>query len=289
VCDAERRNEVAFFPENPDAESEPAQARTFLGGATHQCAAKSWRKSLTVPRRNATILGRSEAYVASGKLIAVYLTSHDSFQRGVPMYWRSSLEYLVVALVALGIPWIIGCDTDVGELTTSIKDAATEGVEKATQTVSESAKEAKETIQDTTATVSEEVGLAGSIDMTLESPIQIGACYVEFVQPTSSRPGVLQLQSYREAASESFPSIFVQAQVSAATVAELVGQTLPAQVFVQTTEDGSPWHTETDLVQITIVSVDGRMVSAEVVDGTLLNANTGDKQPIQGSFRGVLQ
>lgn len=205
------------------------------------------------------------------------------------MYWSNSLKYFVGPMVALAVFWLAGCDTDVGELASSVKNAATEGVEKVTQSVSETAKEVKETVQDATDTVSEGVGLAGSIDIKLDSPVQAGACYVKFIQPTSGRPGVLQMQSYRDAGDESFPSVFMQAQVPTAAVPELVGQTFPAQVFVQTTEDGPTWHTGTDSIQIKIASIEDKMVSAELVSGALTNADTGASQPIQGTFNGVLQ
>lgn len=205
------------------------------------------------------------------------------------MCCTNSLKQLVGPMMALATLLVAGCDTDVGELASSVKEAASEGVDKVSETVSETAAEVQDTVQDATDTVSEGVGLAGSIDMTLDSPTQVGACYAKFVQPASSRPGVFQLQSYRDAADESFPSVFVQAQVSAATVAELTGQTLPAQMFVQSTQDGPTWHTETDPVQIRIGAVEDELVSAEIVGGALVNAATGASQPIQGTFSGVLQ
>jgi hypothetical protein len=204
------------------------------------------------------------------------------------MCWSNSLKYLIALAVALSLLWVAGCD-DVSEIASSVKDAATEGVDTVKESVSEAAKEVKETVQDATDTVSEEAGLAGSMDIKLDSSIQVDACYAKFVEPASGRPGVFQLQSYRDAADESFPSVFVQAQVSAATTTELIGQTLAAQVFVQTAEDGATWHTETDPVQIKIASIEDKMVSAEVVSGALTSTETGASQPIQGTFSGVLQ
>ncbi len=205
------------------------------------------------------------------------------------MCLTNSLKHLIGPVAALAVVWIAGCDTDVADLASSVKDAATDGVDKVQQSVSETAKEVRETVQDATDTVNEGVGLAGSIDMKLDAPIQVGACYVKFVQPVSGRPGVLQLQSYREADDESFPSVFVQTQVSATTASELVGQTLAAQVFVQATKDGPTWHTETAPVQIKIASIEEKTVSAEIVSGSLTNTGTGASQPIQGTFSGVLQ
>ncbi len=205
------------------------------------------------------------------------------------MRCSNSLKQSVGLLVAVATLLVAGCDTDVGELASSVKEAASEGVDKVSETVSETAAEVKDTVQDATDTVSEGVGLAGSIDMKLDSPIQAGACYAKFVQPASSRPGVFQLQSYRDAADESFPSVFVQAQVSAATLVELTGQTLPAQVFVQSTQDGPTWHAETDPIQLKIGAVEDKLISAEIVSGALVNADTGVSQPIQGTFSGVLQ
>jgi hypothetical protein len=102
------------------------------------------------------------------------------------------------------------------------------------------------------------------------------------------RPSVLQLQSYRDAAQESFPSALVRAQVSASTVAELKGQTVPAELFVQPQKDGPTWSTRGELVQLKIVSVEAKTLTAEIAGGALIHDGTGASQAVKGTLQAVL-
>ena len=126
------------------------------------------------------------------------------------------------------------------------------------------------------------------MELTLDAPVKTGACYVQLLTIPGGRPGILQLQSYREAAQESFPSAFVRAQVTVGTVAELKGQTVPAELFVQSQKDGPTWSTRGELVQLKIVSVEAKTLTAEIAEGTLINDGTGASQAVKGTLQGVL-
>jgi hypothetical protein len=200
---------------------------------------------------------------------------------------ETARKVLVCLSGAMMVAWAVGCgDVSLSDLASSVKEAATEGVDQAKQAATEAAEEVK---QDITESVSETPVVVGNADITLDTPIPFSACFAKFVHSKSGRPSVLQLQTYPDAERESFPSVFVRAQVSAASLAELAGQTVAAQMFVQPQQDEATWATTSDLVQLKVTSVDETMLSAEIVDGSLFNTATGTVQPVKGTLNGALR
>jgi hypothetical protein len=180
---------------------------------------------------------------------------------------------------------LTGCGgKSVSDIAGDIKKAATQTADKAKET----AQSITPSAQSVTTKAAEAVALAGSMELTLDAPLKTGACYAQWLSLPGGRPSVLQLQSYREAAQESFPSAFVRAQVSAGTVAKLKGQTVPAELFVQPQKDGPTWSTRGELVQLKIVSVEAKTLTAEIVGGALSNDATGVTQTVKGTLQGVL-
>lgn len=185
-----------------------------------------------------------------------------------------------LSLLATAV-WFTGCGKKVSDIASSIKDKAADMAGKAKDAAQDAA-------QNVTGKATEALNLAGSMDLTVDAPLKTDACYVKFIPAKTGRPSVLQLQSYRDAKQESFPAALLRAQVSAADLAQLNGQTVPAELFVQGQEDGPTWSTTTDLVQLKITALDDKNLSAELVAGSLLNANTGASQAVKGVFKGVL-
>jgi len=124
--------------------------------------------------------------------------------------------------------------------------------------------------------------------LTIDQPLQISACYASFSHLKAAGSGVLQLQSYRDAQHESFPSVLVRAQCSAGTLAELTGQTLGAQMFVQSQQNGPLWTATAQPVQLKITAIEGKLLKAEIAGGSLTQSATGASQPVTGAFEGVL-
>jgi len=178
----------------------------------------------------------------------------------------------------------VGCGTKVGDIASSIKDTASSVADKAGQ----AAKSVTQSAQDVAGKAGETVGLAGNMDLTVDAPVKVGACYTTLIVSQAGRGNVLQLQSCRDPAQEAFPSALVRAQVSVASVAELQGQTIPAQMFIQVQKDGPTWSTQKELIQLKITAVEPKAVSAEVVSGALINAASGASQPVKGVLKGVL-
>lgn len=183
------------------------------------------------------------------------------------------------ALACLG-----GCGKKVSDLASSLKETASSVAGKA----EEAAKNVAQSAQNITGKAGEALDLAGSMELTLDAPLRTSGCYAKFIVSQAGRGNVLQLQSYRDASQESFPSAMIRAPVSAAKLAELQGQTVAAQLYVQAKEEGPAWSTQQELVQLKITAVDEKTVSAELVSGTLQNAASGASQPVKGVFKGVL-
>jgi hypothetical protein len=175
-----------------------------------------------------------------------------------------------------------GCNrAEVADLVDKAKQTAADAKNKVTESVSEQVGQAAGEVQ-------EQLQLAGSIELQLDQPLETQACYVHFLRPGSDRSNVLQIQSYRSADQESFPSVFLHAQVSAATVEELAGQVASARLFVQPERNGPVWYSAVGSpVEVKLVSVDEQTLTAEIVAGTL--TSTADGQiAVTGSFQGIL-
>lgn len=187
------------------------------------------------------------------------------------------VAFASLALIAAG-----GCDSsEISDLVDKAKQTASEGTEKVKQTVSEQ-------VSDAAGAAQEQLQMAGSAQLQVDQPLAAKACYAHFLQPGSGRPNVLQLQSYRSADQESFPSVFLHGQVSAASVQELVGQVVSARLFVQAEQNGPTWHSAVGSpVEVKIVSIDEQTLNVELVSGTL-TSTAGGESPVTGTFQAVL-
>ena len=185
-----------------------------------------------------------------------------------------------LSIVALLVPLIVACSKEkLGELADKAKQAVAEGADKV-----------KEQAGVVTDTAKEQLALAGSCEVALDTPITTTACYFTFLPQGSGRPNVLQVRSYRDIGQESFPSIMLQSQVKAGGPSELVGQTVSAQLFVQTAQDAPVWFcTKGTHVDLKVVSVDDKLLNAEIVSGSVRNSQTGRDQSVTGKFTGIPQ
>lgn len=185
---------------------------------------------------------------------------------------------LIIAIVA------IGCS----------KEDLTGALDKAKNAVSENATKAKDAVQakmeSTTEQVQEQLNLAGSIELTAGDMVKTDACYVSLIPQGAGRPTVLQLQSYRDAERESFPSVFLQAHVQANSITELIGEPLAARLFVQRDAEGPVLFSDVDSpIELTITGVENQVISAQLTGSKLRDTTTGAEIPVTGSISGVLE
>lgn len=184
-----------------------------------------------------------------------------------------------------------GCSKEkLDELVEKSKQQIDQGVQKAQESINDNVAKAQEGATQAAGTAQEKLQLAGSITLGADGTFKTNGCYARFVAPTAGRPAVLRIQSYRDAASEDYPSVFLRATVTATQPSELVGQTIPAQMFAQAQSGGPVWFADaTAPVQLKVVSVDGGKIVAEVAGGALLHSEGGQAVAAAGKLEGVLQ
>lgn len=187
-------------------------------------------------------------------------------------YWRATT--LILAVIAGG------CG----------KEDLTGAFDKAKNAVTEAKQAVQEKMETTTQKVQEEMNLAGSFDLTAGDPLKANACYVSWIPQGSERPTVLQLQSYREIDRDSPPFVFLQAQVQANSLADLVGEPLAARLFVQRGDEGSILFSDiAKPIEFKVTSVEEKSVSFELIHATLRDTSTGAEIEVTGSMTGVLE
>jgi hypothetical protein len=174
------------------------------------------------------------------------------------------------------------------------KEDLTGALDKAKNAVSENAAKAKDAVQSkmgaTADQVQQQLNLAGSIELTVGDAVKTDACYVSLLPQGAGRPTVLQLQSYRDAEHESFPSVFLQAHVQANSMAELIGEPIAARLFVQREAQGPVLFSDIATpIELKITSVEERVISAELSGAKLRDTSTGAELPVTGKLTGVFE
>jgi hypothetical protein len=182
-------------------------------------------------------------------------------------------QWLVHTACVLVLTCQIGCEK-AQEMFGSAKEAATTGVQQATQAV-----------ENATETVRQTAGVAGTMQLTLDGPVQTSGCYATLHAFSDGRPNVLQITSYNNPSAEAFPSVILRATTKSKSLEELAGETISAQCFVQTSADGPIWQATDKPLKLEISLSDGSVVEA-AVSGTLTNVQTGDTKEISGTVTG---
>lgn len=198
------------------------------------------------------------------------------------MYLFSFRKCHLLPMVVLAM---VGCDK-VDEVVNTVQEQA----EVAIQQGNEAVTEVKETVTQTVDEVKEQTGLAGKMELAVDGPVNVNACYVKFITSKSSRPNVLQVQSYRDADTEGFPSIFMHAKVTDTALAELAGKTVPLQLFIQKQENGPVWSSGAETpVQLKIDSVDENNVIGSIVGGEATETGKAAASQVTGTITGVIE
>jgi len=209
--------------------------------------------------------------------------------KGLLMSSSKFLKDLPAALLAVLCLSVGGCGKDVSEIASSVKDAATQGLEKARETAGDVAQSVSETAKSTAGAVGETMGMAGSFDLTVGQALKTDACYARCIVLGADRPAVLQLQSYQDAEKESFPAVFRRAQVTATDAAALAGQTVEAQLFVKRQANEDTLYTRDAPVQLKVNAIEEGLLVGEIVSGSLATAGSSETMAVSGSFRAVIQ
>jgi hypothetical protein len=170
------------------------------------------------------------------------------------------------------------------------KEKLNEMADKAKQAVTEGADKVKEQAGLVTDSAKEQLALSGSCELMLDASITTNACYFQWLPQGSGRPNVLQVRSYKDPAQESFPSVMLHSQVPANGLSELVGQTIPAQLFVQAAQDQPIWSCpEGSPIEVKIAALNDTQLNLEITGGSVRNSQTGGMQTVTGKLVGVPQ
>jgi hypothetical protein len=151
-------------------------------------------------------------------------------------------------------------------------------VQNLPQTVTNAAQGVKQTFQ-----------LAGSLDLELAGPIKTSGCYASLTS-IPGRSTILQLTSYNDPSAETFPSVLIWAPVTVQTPAELVNQTVVAQMFVQRDPQAAPWQTAAGKsVNIKFTAFEGVLVGQIEAGGMLTDVGNGSQAPVSGKIQATLK
>ncbi len=177
--------------------------------------------------------------------------------------WQTSYRGLVVAFSAI---LLASCG---GKLPT---------LEEAKQSVAETVQSAPTIIDN------------GKFELTVGTPIGTSSCYVKTVAFSANRPAVVQFSSYKDPKAESFPSIFVRAELPAGATSLAAGQSLSGQVYLQEKADGAVWHVDSvSPVELSVTLADGKIVDATIARGAVINTESGTSTPISGTLHAIVQ
>lgn len=188
--------------------------------------------------------------------------------------WRAALAVLFISA--------LGCSQE------KLNELVDQGQKKLKEGADQVVEQAQAAVNDTTAQAKEKLQLSGKIEVASATPLAAAACYARFVPAHGERSAVLQLQSYRDATAESYPSIFARAIVSAESAAKLVGQTIEIQLFAQSQANGPVWFSNSDApVHFKITAVDDQQIVGEFIDGQLQRTDSPETTAVTGGATGV--
>lgn len=128
------------------------------------------------------------------------------------------------------------------------------------------------------------------IALGMAPPIEAKECLIKLTAAAGQVPAILQVSSYVDKQTESYPSIFVQAVAPSSSVADILEQPLPAKVHVALAA-GGPFYSTPDgqPAQLTLKEADDQHVVGTIENATLVDQASGQKSTITGRFDGKIR
>ncbi len=179
----------------------------------------------------------------------------------------------VAVLLAASIAIVsFGCGTNVADL------PAIEGLrKKVTEQVGDAAGAAKAMVKG-----------AGSVELDVNGPVKASKCAVELIKLGEGRPAILQIANTVGQEAETFPSIFVRAEVTAASLADLSGRRLSGQFFAQSQSGGPISFTTPDRpIEIFVKTATNDEIEVELT-GALETTGEGAAPSVKGTVKAVV-
>jgi len=129
-----------------------------------------------------------------------------------------------------------------------------------------------------------------SISLSLTPPVEIKHCHLKLTAAAGRVPAILQIASYADKQSESYPSVFIQAVAPTAILADIVDQPLPAKVFVALAANGPFFSTrDGQPAQVTVIAKDDQHVVGKIENAHLLDQASGQTATVSGKFDGAMK
>jgi hypothetical protein len=187
--------------------------------------------------------------------------------------WMPALRTATWTIIAVCLVAAPGCDTisNLGEDTSKKKSSDKTPTRPSVSSTGDA----------TSATTME-------FDLGADRKITLPECHVQWIPARAGYPAAVQIKSYENAKSESFPSLFIQAEAPGDDLKAIRDQTLDAVIYLADGANGEVWHTiATDPAKVKITASDdsGRVVG-KISAANLVQVSTQDKFVASGSFSG---
>lgn len=168
-----------------------------------------------------------------------------------------------------------GCNGNLTEIKKKVSEKVGNVVEKGV----EKAKQAVTQVEQKVAPQPE------GIEFEAGGPLRAEACYVTLTRVRDGEPAILELSTFESGKAEKHPSVYVRAEVSAANLAELQGQKLQAQIYLQHKPEGPVWQTaEGGHVVLSVIQANNERIVCEVSEGQLVNMADGSTIQCKGKL-----
>ncbi|MCE9557052.1 MAG: hypothetical protein K8T91_27205 [Planctomycetes bacterium] len=127
------------------------------------------------------------------------------------------------------------------------------------------------------------------ISLGMTPPIEVKECQIKLTAPAGQVPAILQVSSYVDKQTESYPSVFIQAVAPSSSLADILEQPLQAKVYVALAAAG-PFYSTPDgqPAQLTLKLADDQHVLGTIENATLVDQASGQKSTASGKFDGKM-
>jgi hypothetical protein len=184
--------------------------------------------------------------------------------------------YSACLLLVCGFPLVCGC----GDAKLPTLDEAKQAV---SQTVEQTVEDVQQKVEKDVASTVTQATNTGKFKLDIGGPMTVSGCFARLTTFSSGRAAILTITSYADSSRETFPSVYVRAQLPENPPASLAGQIVQAQMYVQTVENGAVWHSDQP-IEFQITAADATNVAGSVVAGSLVNTDTGARADVKGRF-----
>ncbi|MGB7343745.1 MAG: hypothetical protein WBD20_06010 [Pirellulaceae bacterium] len=145
------------------------------------------------------------------------------------------------------------------------------------QSTQDFAVQSQEYIQGAVETVEKQLPSSGSIALKLEPPVEMNAGKLEILTVGDGRANVVQVTSYdAKSGPNKYPCILLHGQTTSKNASELVGQTVPCDLYFQQSNGGEILMTTAGAsVQVTFGQMDKKnnILMASIGSGSLMSSD----------------